>query len=64
MEKIAKQQRSKMKKFQICNVQQILTTKHMKCLLQVHSQRGIDKHQISPFSIDACYLHRCRLQLA
>ena len=33
MEKIAKQQRSKMNKFQICYVQQLLTTEHMKRLV-------------------------------
>ena len=40
MEKIAKQQRAKMNKFQICYVQQLLTTDAMKRLLQVHSQVG------------------------
>ena len=33
MEKIAKQQRSKMNKFQICYVQQLLTTESMKRLV-------------------------------
>lgn len=60
MEKIAKQQRSKMNKFQICYVQQLLTTESMKRLLQVHSQRGWDKHQIALFSIDSCYLQLAR----
>jgi len=60
LEKIAKQQRAKMNKFQICYVQQLLTTEAMKRLLQVHSQRGWDRHSIALFCVDSCYLQLAR----
>ena len=60
MEKVAKQQRAKMNKFQICYVQQLLTTEAMKRLLQTHTQRGWDRHSIALFCVDSCYLQLAR----
>ena len=62
LEKIAKQKQqcAKMNKFQICYVQQLLTTEAMKRLLQVHSQRAWDRHSIALFCVDSSYLQLAR----
>jgi len=61
MEKIAKQQRSKMNKFQICYVQQLLTTEHMKrlvinqcvfvCVCVYYAHTHTYKHPLSLYNL-------------
>ena len=39
---------------------QLIATESVKRLLQAHSQRGWDRHQVALFAMDSCYLQLAR----
>mmetsp|Transcript_18359 Transcript_18359/g.60286 ORF Transcript_18359/g.60286 Transcript_18359/m.60286 type:complete len:235 (-) Transcript_18359:102-806(-) len=60
MEKVWKQQRSKMNKFQMSFITQLLATPDMKHLLALQAKKGWDRHNIALLAIDCSYLQLSR----
>jgi len=60
MEKVSKQQRGKMNRVQVCTVAQLMTTDNLRKLMAIQQARGVERHTMSLFAIDSCYLQLAR----
>jgi len=60
MEKVSKQQRSKMNRVQVCTVAQLMTSDNLRKLMAIQQARGVERHTMSLFAIDSCYLQLAR----
>jgi len=60
MEKVSKQQRSKMNRVQVCTVAQLMQSDNLRKLMAIQQARGVERHTMSLFAIDSCYLQLAR----
>jgi len=60
MEKVSKQQRSKMNRVQVCTVAQLMTSDNLRKLMAIQQGKGVERHTMSLFAIDSCYLQLAR----
>jgi len=60
MDKVSKQQRSKMNRVQVCTVAQLMTSDNLRKLMAIQQARGVERHTMSLFAIDSCYLQLAR----
>ena len=60
MDKISKQQRSRMNRVQVCTVAQLMTTDNLRKLMAMQQARGVERHTMSLFAIDCCFLQLAR----
>lgn len=60
MDKVSKQQRSKMNRVQVCTVAQLMTSDNLRKLMAMQQARGVERHTMSLFAIDSCYLQLAR----
>jgi hypothetical protein len=56
MDKVSKQQRSRMNRVQVCTVAQLMTTDNLRQLMAMQQARGVERHTMSLFAIDCCFL--------
>jgi len=60
MEKVSKQQRSKMNRVQVCTVAQLMTSENLRKLMAMQQARGVERHTLSLYAIDSCFLQLSR----
>eukprot|EP00282_Hemiselmis_andersenii_P005793 CAMPEP_0114127876 /NCGR_PEP_ID=MMETSP0043_2-20121206/10630_1 /TAXON_ID=464988 /ORGANISM="Hemiselmis andersenii, Strain CCMP644" /LENGTH=450 /DNA_ID=CAMNT_0001221023 /DNA_START=51 /DNA_END=1403 /DNA_ORIENTATION=+ len=60
MDKVSKQQRSKMNRVQVCTVAQLMTSDNLRKLMALQQARGVERHSVSLFAIDSCFLQLAR----
>ena len=60
MDKISKQQRSRMNRVQVCTVAQLMTSDNLRKLMAMQQARGVERHTMSLFAIDCCFLQLAR----
>lgn len=60
MDKVSKQQRSKMNRVQVCTVAQLMGEDGLRKLMAIQQARGVERHTVSLFAIDSCFLQLAR----
>jgi len=60
MDKVSKQQRSKMNRVQVCTVAQLMSSDELRKMMAIQQARGVERHSVSLFAIDSCFLQLAR----